>query len=167
MITIETINLVQRITTIIALVLLSLQIYTNNSKKILVYLTYTFIFVQPLLVILSRYIFNSHLDPFYMYTDLCVMCDGKTEYYINFLRIAFYSASLAIFAPLLKNESKWLKKNWKLLEYLYYAGFYSLSLYLYNTGPIVKEKWFVYVFWIAQIAVLVSIVKEIKKLIKI
>ena len=89
MLTIGNINLIQRTAAIIGLGLLAFQIYTNTSQKLFSYSMYLFIFIQPILVILSRYIFNSDLDPFYMYTDLCVLCDGRGEFIINFLRIAF------------------------------------------------------------------------------
>ncbi len=155
MLNIETTNLIQRSTAIIALGLLAVQLYFNNSSKILNYFVYLFIFIQPILIILGRYIFNSDFDPFYMYTDVCAICGSKSEYMINFLRIAFYSISVALFAPYFKLP--------KYLEYFYFIGFYSLSLYLYNTGPIVKTNYFVLFFWVCQIVVLVSFSKMFPK----
>lgn len=166
MLTIEYINLIQRTIAIIALGLLSVQIYTNTNKKIFTYFMYLFIFIQPILVILSRYIFNSDLDPFYMYTDLCVLCDGRGEFIINFLRIAFYAVSIAIFAPVFGYLDKTIKRYEKYLRYFYFVGFYSLSLYLFNSGPIIKASWFVLFFWICQIVVLVKVFKEVKEVFK-
>ncbi len=166
MLTVENINLIQRLIAILALVLLSIQIYTNTNKKLFTYFMYLFIFVEPILVILARYIFNSDIDPFYMYTDLCVLCDGRGEFIINFLRIAFYSVSIAVFAPLFGYLDKTIKMYEKYLYYFYFVGFYSLSLYLFNSGPIIKPLWFVVFFWVCQIVVLMKIFKEIKEVLK-
>ncbi len=127
---------------------------------------YLFIFIQPILVILSRYIFNSDLDPFYMYTDLCVLCDGRGEFIVNFLRISFYAVSIAVFAPFFGYLDKTIKKYEKYLRYFYFVGFYSLSIYLFNSGPIIKPLWFTIFFWICQIVVLMKIFKEIKEVLK-
>lgn len=166
MLTFETVNLVQRSTAIIALFLLALQIYTNTSKKMYIYLTYLFVFIQPPLILLARYMFRNVRDPFYMYTDLCVLCDGKAEYIINFMRITFYAVSVAVFALIFKNMDKWLMKNYKKFEYLYIIGFYSLSIYLYNTGPLVRPKSFISIFWLCQLIVFISIFKMLPKILK-
>lgn len=166
MLTVENINLIQRTAAVLALVLLSIQIYTNTNKKLFTYFMYLFIFVEPILVILARYIFNSDLDPFYMYTDLCVLCDGRGEFIINFLRIAFYSVSIAVFAPVFGYLDKTIKKYEKFLRYFYFVGFYALSIYLYNSGPVVRPVWFVIIFWICQSLVLVKVFKEIKEVFK-
>ncbi len=163
MLTIENINLIQRTAAIIALGLLSLQIYTKSSKKIFTYFMYLFIFVQPILVVLSRYIFNSDLDPFYMYTDLCVLCDGRGEFIINFLRISFYTVSIAVFIPVFKDWNKFIKSYYNEVSTVaYYAGFYTLAIYLYLSGPLVKSELFNLYFWSCQLLVLFKIFKEIK-----
>lgn len=166
MLTVENINLVQRLTAIIALGLLSVQIFSDTSKKIYTYFMYLFVFTQPILAVLSRYIFNSDLDPFYMYADICVLCDGRGEYVINFLRISFYATSIAVFANLLPYVDKWFKRNWQPFKYLYFVGFYTLSIYLYNSGPLTKPKLFTLFFWICQALVLIKIFKEVKLVFK-
>ena len=163
MLTIENINLIQRAAAILALGLLSIQIYTNTNKKLFTYFMYLFIFIQPILIILSRYIFNSDMDPFYMYTDLCVLCDGRGEFIINFLRISFYAVSIAVFAPIFGYFDKTIKKYEKYLSYFYYVGFYSLSLYLYNSGPLTKPKLFILFYWACQLIVVSKMLILIKK----
>lgn len=157
------VNLVQSITALIAFVLLVVQIYYQTSKKTYIYLTYFFVFIQPILIILSRYFLYHDFDPFYMYTDLCLLCGKKYEYDINFLRIFFYSISIAVFAPYFKNINKWFNVNWKLFNYFFFFGFYSLSIYLYNTSPYSNLKLFTYFFWLGQAAVLYRLLLKLKK----
>lgn len=163
MITLDTINLLLRINGLITFVLFVLVIYSKFTFKILNYLTFFLIFLQTVLVVSARYLSNSDFDPFYMYTDLCVLCDGVYEYYINFLRISFYATTIAILAPFIKNINNWFKTNWKYLFNFYYLSFYSLSIYLYNTGPVIKTNLFIYFFWICQIIVLARLVLEIRR----
>ncbi|MEK7472865.1 MAG: hypothetical protein AAB625_02380 [Patescibacteria group bacterium] len=155
------VNLTQSITAIIAFIFLTLQIYSN--AKIFKILTYFFIFIQPILIIISIYFLYARFDPFYMYTDLCLLCGKKYEYDINFLRIAFYAVSFAVFAPYFKNINNWFKTNWKLLRYLYYLGFYSLSIYLYNTSPFSNSKLFIILFYLAQAVVLYQLLLVLRK----
>ena len=152
------VNLVQSITAVIAFVFLTLQIYTN--AKIFKYLTYFFIFIQPILIIISVYFLYGRLDPFYMYTDLCLLCGKKYEYDINFLRIAFYAISIAVFAPYFK-LSKYF--NYHVVASFAYLGFYSLSIYLYNTSPYSNSKLFIYFFWLAQAVVLYRLLLVLRK----
>ncbi len=160
----EIVNLVQRSTAIVAFALLALQIYLKTNRKVLGFVTYFFVFIQPVLILLSMYIYSSRFDPFYMYTDLCVLCGGKYEYYINFLRIAFYTVSIAFISPYFKSINNWFKTNWKLLTNFYYLGFYSLSIYLYNTGPVTKSRLFTIFFLLCQVVVLANIYKKVKQL---
>lgn len=162
MITLENINLIQRNVSLIALFLLAIQIFTNTNKKLFTFFMYLFVLIQPFLIILGRYIFNSDLDPFYMFADLCVLCGNRFEFTINFLRIAFYSVSVAVFAPVFKNYDKLLKRYWRYSEILMYVGFYSLSIYVFNSSPIIKSNLFLLYFWGLQIVVLWGIYKRIK-----
>lgn len=163
MITLESINLIQKITSLIALGLLTVQIFTNTNKKLFTFLMYFFVFVQPFLIILSRFIANSDLDPFYMFTDICAICGNKSEYTINFIRIVFYSVSVAVFVPIFKNYDNWLKKYWKHSEALYYVGFYALSIYVFNSAPLIKSNLFLLYFWGCQFFVVLNLCKNFLK----
>ncbi len=164
MLTLENINLAQRTVSLIVLLLLAVQISSNTNKKLFTFFMYLFVLVQPFLIILARFVFNSDLDPFYMFTDLCVLCGNRAEFTVNFLRIAFYSVTIAVFVPLIKNYDKFLKKYWKYSEVFYYVGFYALSIYVFNSGPLIKTNLFLFYFWGLQVAVLWSIYKKIKLL---
>ena len=164
MLTLENINLAQRTISLIALSLLAVQISSNTNKKLFTFFMYLFVLVQPFLIILARYIFNSDLDPFYMFTDLCVLCGNKAEFTINFLRIAFYAVSIAVFVPLIKNYDNFLKKYWKYSEVFYYVGFYALSIYVFNSSPLIKSNLFLFYFCGLQAVIVWGIYKRVDKL---
>lgn len=167
MFTLENINLLQRTVSLIALFLLAVQISSNTNKKLFTFFMYLFVLIQPFLIILARYVFNSDLDPFYMFTDLCVLCGNKSEFTVNFLRIAFYAVSVAVFVPLIKNYDKFLKKYSEVFyhgvaSFAYFVGFYSLSIYVFNTSPIIKSNMFLLYFWGLQAVGVWAIYKRIK-----
>lgn len=164
MLTLENINLVQRTVSLIALGLLAVQISLNTNKKLFTFFMYLFVLIQPFFIILARYIFNSDLDPFYMFTDLCVLCGNKAEFTVNFLRIAFYSVTLAVFVPIIKNYDNFLKKYWKYSEVFYYVGFYALSIYVFNSSPLIKSNLFSFYFWGLQAVMFWTIYKRISNL---
>jgi predicted ferric reductase len=178
---IQTINLLQRITGLTAFGLLFIQIVLGSNmdfwrtklgdKALKLHivngiLTYTFIFLHPILMVLYMYSYSSNFDPFYVYTDFCVLCDGAYEYYINFGRLAFLFTTIAVFAGLFRGMNMWMRQNWRKLHILNYFAFYFVSIHSYNIGSDSSEPLFTYLFWTAQIVVLVSVIKKLKEVFK-
>lgn len=90
-----------------------------------------------------------------MYTDICLLCDKLQEYYVNFLRIAFYAVSVSIFAPLFK-----LDKFYQFIaSFGYYIGFYALSIFIYT---VVLTANLTLLFWLCQIIVAWAIFNKIR-----
>ena len=160
MVNVVTINLIQSYIAIITLGLLTIQILWNIQNKFYKYFAYLFVFTLPILAILSKYFLYRKIDPFYMYTDLCILCDGKAEYYINFLRISFYSISIALFAPLFKLSKLYTKFS----SLGYYIGFYSLSIHIFTTSPFINIFLFRIFFEVCQVGVLISIIKKMREM---
>lgn len=170
MVDIQTINLIQRFTGIAAFVLITLQIFLSTNRKLTRFhmingiLAYLFIFIHPILMILYRYSYMGSFDPFYVYTDVCVLCDGSYEYFVNYGRIAFYILTLTVVTAKFKNYlSDWFKNNWRKLHILNYAAFYFVSVHAINIGSDSSEKWFIYLFWSAQVIVLYAIAKRVRE----
>ena len=174
----EIVVLLQRITGLIAFSLLTLQIYLSSSNKFIKYhmlngiLAYTFIFLHPLLMIVFRYFLYQKIDPFYVFTDVCLLCEGSYEYYINFGRIAFYLVTIAVIAVKYKqslasfagrNINDWLKVHWRKLHMLNYVAFYAISIHAYKLGSDSSTKLFTYFFWLAQAIVLYRLLLKLKK----
>lgn len=166
---IEIVNLLLKITTFTAFVLLATQIYLNTYEKylklsnIVSFLIYAFIFTYPILMVISRYLSLGKIDPFYIYTDVCVLCSGNYEYYINFGRISFYLITVTFFASKFSSINSWFKTNWRKLYVLNYIGFYTLSIYVYHLYTYPNNSNLTVLFWACQFVVLSSIFMKIKK----
>lgn len=102
-------------------------------------------------------------DPFYVYTDLCVLCNGTYEYFVNFGRIAFYITTVTVITARFKSYlANWIKNNWRKLHIINYVAFYFVSIHAYNLGSDTSKWWFIYLFWFCQALVLYVILKRIK-----
>lgn len=176
---IDTINLLQRITGLTAFALIFIQIVLGSNMDywkskfgtwpLKIHTTngliaYTFIFLHPLLMVLYVYSYSSNFDPFYVYTDVCLLCDGTYEYYINFGRLAFLSATVAVTAGLFRGANLWMRQNWRKLHILNYFAFYFVSIHSYNVGTDSATNIFQFLFWMAQIVVAGSILKNFKRI---
>lgn len=168
----EIVNLLQRITGLTAFALITLQIYMSTNRKFLKLhmlngiLAYTFVFLHPLLMVVYRYFANHKIDPFYVYTDLCVLCDGTYETYINFGRIAFYLITLTVVTAKFRNISAWVSNNWRKLHIINYVVFYLVSIHAYNVGTDFLSQIFIYLFWFCQAIVAYAIIKRIVEWVK-
>lgn len=165
---IELVNILQRFSGIIALSLLTIQIYLGaNRKKIKFHMlngifTYLFVFIHPITYLLFRYFAIGKIDPLYVFVDVCVLCQNKYEHYLNLGRVAFYLITTAVIAVKFRNVSSWLKVNWRKLHILNYLAFYFVSFHSILLGTDSRKPLFLVYFIILQIVVLGSIIKKYK-----
>ena len=165
---IEIINILQRFSGIIALGLLTAQIYMGaNRKNIKIHmlngiLTYAFVFIHPITYLLFRYFAIGKIDPLYVFVDVCVLCQNIYEHYLNLGRIAFYLITTAVIAAKFRGVSNWLKTNWRKLHILNYLAFYVVSVHSILIGTDSRKPLFLIYFIILQIVVFSSIVKKLK-----
>ncbi len=164
----EIINLLQRITGMLALGLITLQIYLGaNRKAIWLHkmngiLAYVFVFLHPLLLVGYDYVAFGRFDPLYVFVDVCLLCDSVRESLINFGRIAFYLVTTAVIAIKFREFNSWLKVNWRKLHVLNYLAFYFVSFHSIKIGTDSTSSLFLVYFAFCQIVVLISIFNKIK-----
>jgi hypothetical protein len=141
--------------------------FGSNALKIHIangLLAYLFIFIHPALMIVFRYYLYRKIDPYYVFTDICLLCEKPYDYYINFGRLAFISVTVAVFAGLLRGYDKFMRLNWRKFHSLNYLAFYFVSLHVHFIGTDSTAKLFIYFFWLAQIVVLYIILSKLRQL---
>jgi predicted ferric reductase len=164
----EILNLGQRITGVVALGLITLQIYLGASQKKITFhkingiFAYSFILIHPILFLLSRKITYNRLDFYYVFVDVCVLCGKVYDHLINFGRIAFIFVTIAVLAVKLRDYLPWFKTNWRKLHILNYFAFYFISVHSISLGSDSRSSWFVIYFILCQLIVLYSIVRRLK-----
>lgn len=165
---IEIVSIFLRLSGVIALGLLTVQIYLGaNRKNIKLHmlngiLTYIVVLIHPIFYLLFRYYAIGKIDPLYVFVDVCVLCQGIHEHYLNLGRISFYLLTITVISVKFKNISNWLKENWRKLHILNYVAFYFVSIHSILIGTDSKNIFFIIYFLICQLIVLVSVYKKLK-----
>ena len=109
-------NLIQRILALCAFILLFWQIiigaYINRfTKKLGGWVfkfhviegvaVYLLVLMHPIFFVLTNYFGGRGLDPFYVFTQVCVLCSG-TELFYTLGRVSFWLISITVFAGLFR-----------------------------------------------------------------
>lgn len=165
----QLINVFQRITGLIAFSLLFVQIILSTFmqkwiEKLGAWIfkfhiiegvfVYGLIIVHPLLFVLFNLKASGVIDPFYVFTDFCLLCSRPIELYYTFGRVAFWLISLAVLARILRAET-WWKENWRKFQFLNYVAFFLVAGHAFFVGTDIDLVPFSYFYWFA-IATIVS-----------
>jgi predicted ferric reductase len=155
------INFLQRITALIAFSALFMQIviganlsklskafgsWINKFHTLQGIVAYTFVLAHPLLFLFYNFKTRGSLDPFYVFTDVCLLCPRPYELHWSFGRIGFWLISFVILAAILRSES-WWKKNWRKFHILNYFVFFLIAAHAWFSGTDIVKTSFVYIFW--------------------
>ncbi|MFH1863321.1 MAG: hypothetical protein ABIJ85_00205 [bacterium] len=130
-------------------------------------LLYTLILLHPALYMLYLFKIEGVLDPFYIYSDLCVLCKGNLEHFYNFGRVAFWLITAGIIAAVFRASDPFLKKNWRKFHILNYFAFFLIAIHSKVLGTDISTtpfKW-IYLFGIVTVS-LSLVVKYILPLFK-
>ncbi len=97
-------------------------------------LIYFLIILHPLSMVLFKYFAHKGIDPFYVFTDICVLCSNKFELFFTLGRISFWLFTLSVFAGLFRTATPWLRNNWKKVHVLNYLSFILIALHSLFVG---------------------------------
>ena len=122
-------------------------------------LLYTLILLHPALYMLYLFKIKGVLDPFYIYSDLCVLCKGNFEHFYNLGRVALWLITAGIIAAVFRASDPFLKKNWRKFHLLNYFAFFLVAAHAKVLGTDVSTtpfKW-IYLFGIATVSLSLSV----------
>lgn len=83
------------------------------------------IIIHSLLTILMNFKLKGVLDPFYVYTDICIICKNSVEYSNTLGRISFW-VLVTILILLLTKTNDWFENNYKKIYLLFYVTLFIL-----------------------------------------
>lgn len=170
----QSIYLLQRITALIAFSAIFMQIvigaYLSKLSKIFGswinkfhtfqgIVAYTFVLAHPFLFLFYNFKTKGSFDPFYVFTDVCLLCPRPYELYWSFGRIAFWLISFAILAVIVRSEP-WWKKNWRKIHIFNYFVFFLIAAHAWFSGTDIVTTSFVYMFWFELIIVIYIIFRK-------
>lgn len=162
-------NLIQRFLGMTIFGMLAFQIIFREKINILFHklnggLIYTLVFLHPAMWIVWNFYLKGNIDIYYPFVDVCGLCKGFGEYFINFGRFGFWSITFAVGAVILVYfvKDKWLSKNWRNFHILNYFAFYFVSIHAIGIGTDTRHPLFLALFAISHVLVAVIIVKKLK-----
>jgi len=120
---------------------------------------YALVLAHPLLFLIYNFKTRGTFDPFYIFTDFCLLCSRPIELYYSFGRIAFWLVSLAILAAILRGET-WWKENWRKFHILNYFAFFLIAIHAWFLSTVVASTLSVYMFWLEVTIVLYIVFRK-------
>ena len=91
-------------------------------------IAYALVILHPLLFILFNFKAFGKLDPFYVFTDICLLCPNKLELFYTLGRISFWLVTVAVIVAKFRTWG-WLRIYWRKFHILNYIGFLLAALH--------------------------------------
>lgn len=157
------INVLQRITGLVAFTLIFIQIVLGSLMQkwteklggwvfkfhlIEGAIAYTLILAHPLLFVFLNFKITGVFDPFYVFTQICVICKDSFEYFYTFGRISFWLITLAVLAAKLRTQP-WFQIHWRKFHVLNYVAFFFIVAHSFFVGTDVRTAPFSWFYFLA------------------
>ena len=117
------------------------------------------ILMHPLMLLTERYLSIAKLDPFYVFTDVCLLCQGR-ELYLTLGRFGFWLIVVGIVAAKIRHWD-WWKANWRFFHWANYVGFLAVLLHGLKVGSDFHSVIYLPLIYLSVGLVVASIVKRI------
>ncbi|OGM58039.1 hypothetical protein A3A50_02140 [Candidatus Woesebacteria bacterium RIFCSPLOWO2_01_FULL_38_20] len=114
-------------------------------------LAYLIILSHPLLLVLYNFKAKGLVDPFYVFTDFCLLCKDKTEYFHTLGRVSFWMVTVAVAAAKFRTHPL-LQRHWRKFHILNYIVFLLVSVHGFLVGSDFRTPPFGYLFPLMIIA---------------
>lgn len=109
---------------------------------------YALILAHPLLFLFFNFSIGKGLDPFYVFTDICVLCPNRTELFYTLGRVSFWLVTLAVIAAKFRTWN-WLRLHWRKFHLLNYLAFILIAIHARFVGTDASTSPFVWFWWLA------------------
>ncbi|HJX58926.1 hypothetical protein A2V61_01360 [Candidatus Woesebacteria bacterium RBG_19FT_COMBO_47_8] len=167
------VNLIQRVVGLVAFVLLFWQVVLGSFMQKWIeklgawvfkwHLTegavaYSLILLHPLALLVFNYIARHVIDPFYVFTDFCLMCKTRPEFFYTLGRLSFWLVSAAVLAAKLRTLP-WWRENWRKFHILNYAVFLLVAVHSFFIGSDSRSFPFVifYIFSVPAVLYIIAV----------
>lgn len=105
---------------------------------------YLLVLSHPTFFVLYRYLIGQGLDPFFVFTSVCVFCHSKLDAFYTLGRVAFWFITAAVSAGLFRTSTPFLRVHWKKFHILNYLAFIFVWLHSLFLGTDVGTSPFYY-----------------------
>lgn len=129
-------------------------------------IAYALIIAHPLLYLVILTNATKSFDPFYVFTDFCLICETTSQLYITMGRIGFWLAIVAGLAAIFRVKIFQIRAYWKYIHIINYIAFFMIAIHAWNVGSDVSSTAFLYVYIIVVGAVVLTLLLKLGSLFK-
>ena len=126
---------------------------------------YGLILAHSISYLFYMYFFTGKINPFYIFTDFCLLCEQRRELFVSMGRIAFIFLNLTI-ATAIFRHAKAMVGNWNYIHKINYIIFFMISLHFYFVGSDIKYLSIKILFYFCNLLVFSTVVAKTIPLIK-
>ncbi len=95
---------------------------------------YVLILFHPVFFLIFNYFAGRGVDPYYVFTQVCVLCQNKGELYYSLGKASFWILNITVFSGLFRTMNHFMRVNWKKFHNLNYLVFGLISIHGYYVG---------------------------------
>jgi predicted ferric reductase len=95
---------------------------------------YTLVLLHPTFFVLFNYFAGRGLDPFYVFTQVCLLCENRQELYYTLGRISFWLINITVFVGLFRTTTPFLRRHWKKFHDLNFIVFLLIGIHGLSIG---------------------------------
>lgn len=121
---------------------------------------YLLVLLHPFFFILYNYSYGKGFDPFYVFTQICVLCKPPEIYY-SLGRVSFWLINIVVFTALFRSATPYLRVNWRKFHVINYVVFILIGIHGFSNGTDFRIMPF---FGFAMAAYLIVVYIIIRKL---
>ena len=128
---------------------------------------YVFAFMHPIFFLLYNYFLGKGLDPFYVFTQICVLCPNLQELYYSLGRLSFWLINITVLAGLFRMSTPFMQMHWRKFHVLNYLVFLIIGIHGLSIGTdFMKMPFFAFAIVTYLIALYVVVVRKLPQLFK-
>ncbi len=113
--------------------------------------------IHPLLFMIFNHFTGSGWNPFFVFTDVCLLCNKPIDYYYTLGRISFWLLTITVSAAIFRKANFWMKANWRKFHVLNYLVFLLVGMHGFLIGRDFRIQPF-FSFAIVAYAIVVGVV---------
>ena len=112
-------------------------------------IAYALIIAHPFLYFVFLSVARNTINPFYIYTEFCVICTTQSELFITLGRIAFWLSLVTAFAAIFRVKIYQLRPYWRYIHILNYVIFILIAIHAKFKGTDVMGTPFKWIYFAA------------------
>lgn len=95
---------------------------------------YALIILHPITFMIFNHFIGKGWDPFFVFTDFCVLCKTNIDLFYTLGRLSFWLLNVSVWAGLLRMSTPFMRVNWRKFHILNYVIFLLIGVHSIGIG---------------------------------